>query len=112
MNRVVYDSDHGRMTCPACQRPISRCKCEQATPVADDGIVRIRREVRRGKPTTVVIGVPLAEPDLRVLAKALKKKCSSGGSAKDGQIELQGDHRDLMVRELAARGYTVKLAGG
>ncbi|HIE69955.1 MAG TPA: hypothetical protein EYP98_07145 [Planctomycetes bacterium] len=112
MNRVVYDSDHGRMTCPTCQLPVSRCKCEQAAPVDGDGIVRIRREVRRGKPMTVVIGLPLAEPDLRLLAKALKKKCSSGGSAKHGQIEVQGDHRDVLVRELEARGYTVKLAGG
>lgn len=112
MNRVVYDSDHGRLNCATCQRPVSRCNCTQATPVASDGIVRIRREVRRGKPMTVVIGLPLAESDLRVLAKALKKKCSSGGSTKDGQIEVQGDHRDILVRELEARGYTTRLAGG
>ena len=112
MNRVVYDSDHGRMMCPQCQRTVSRCQCEPVAPAAGDGIVRVRREVRHGKPMTVVIGLPLTEPDLRELAKALKKKCSSGGSVKDGQIEVQGEHRDGLVRELEARGYTVKLAGG
>ncbi|MFT4844372.1 MAG: translation initiation factor 1 [Planctomycetota bacterium] len=113
MNRIVYDSDFGRTTCPACQRPVSRCKCPQQTePDAGDGIVRIRREVRRGKPTTVIFGLPLAEPELRALAKTLKKKCGGGGSAKLGQIEIQGDQRDLLVRELEQRGYTVKLAGG
>jgi translation initiation factor 1 len=92
---------------------VSRCKCPQQTqPDAGDGIVRIRREVRRGKPTTVVIGLPLAEPELRALAKDLKKKCGTGGSAKQGQIEIQGDQRDVLVRELEERGYKVKLAGG
>ena len=70
------------------------------------------REVRRGKPTTVVFGLPLTDPDLRALAKDLKKKCGTGGSAKQGQIEIQGDQRDLLVRELEDRGYVVKLAGG
>ena len=113
MNRIVYDSDFGRTTCPTCQRPVSRCKCpEQSEPDAGDGIVRIRREVRRGKPTTVIFGLPLGETELRALAKDLKKKCGTGGSAKLGQIEIQGDKRDLLVSELEGRGYTVKLAGG
>ena len=112
MNRIVYDSDLGRTNCPACQRPVSRCKCTKAEPVTGDGIVRIRRELRRGKPTTVVMGIPLTDPELRELAKALKKKCSTGGSVKQGTIEIQGDQRDVLVRELEARGYTVKLAGG
>ena len=72
----------------------------------------MRREVRRGKPMTVILGLALTDPQLKDLAKALKKKCSSGGSAKDGQIEIQGDHRDLLLRELEARGHSVKLAGG
>jgi len=112
MNRIVYDSDFGRTTCPTCQRPVSRCKCSQAQPPATDGIVRIRREVRRGKPMTVIAGLPLTEAELRELAATFKKKCGTGGSAKEGQIEIQGDQRELLQRELAARGYTVKLAGG
>ena len=61
---------------------------------------------------TVVAGLPLAEAELRDLAAVLKKKCGSGGSVKDGQIEIQGDHRDLLQRELEQRGHKVKRAGG
>lgn len=74
--------------------------------------MRVRREVRRGKPVTVIAGLPLSVAELRELAKVLKKKCGTGGSAKDGQIEIQGDHRELLTDELRARDYRVKLAGG
>ena len=117
VNRIVYDSDFGRTNCEVCQRPVARCKCPQLPPSAQasgsrDGIVRMRREVRRGKPTTVIVGLPLSDVELRDLAATLKRKCGSGGSAKDGQIEIQGDHRSLLQSELEARGYRVKLAGG
>jgi len=76
--------------------------------------VRVRREVkgRRGKTVTTISGVPLPADALRALAAELKRRCGTGGSAKDGVIEIQGDHRDALVEELEARGYTVKLAGG
>ena len=61
---------------------------------------------------TVVIGLPMTEIELRDFAKILKKKCSTGGSAKDGFIELQGDHREFLIQELEGRDYKVKLAGG
>jgi translation initiation factor 1 len=79
-----------------------------------DGIVRVKREVagRRGKPVTTVHGVPLDSDRLKVLAGDLKRRCGSGGSAKDGVIEIQGDHRDVVIAELEGRGYTVKRAGG
>ena len=74
----------------------------------------MRREVRgrRGKTVTTISGVPLPEPELRELAGELKRTCGTGGSAKAGEIEIQGDHRDRLAQELKARGYTVKLAGG
>jgi translation initiation factor 1 len=114
--RTVYSSHAGRI-CPACQRPVERCACrkgrERAAP-AGDGVVRVRREIagRRGKPVTTIAGVPLAEADLRELASELKRICGSGGSVKDGVIEIQGDHRDAIVPLLEARGFRVKLAGG
>jgi translation initiation factor 1 len=76
--------------------------------------VRVRRETqgRKGKTVTTVSGVPLADDALRALAGELKRRCGTGGSAKDGVIEIQGDHRDVLVAELEARGYTVKRAGG
>ncbi|MEX2319890.1 MAG: hypothetical protein WD668_00965, partial [Saccharospirillum sp.] len=57
-------------------------------------------------------GISLAEKDLKALAKKLKAKCGTGGTVKDGVIEIQGDQRDLLVTELSQQGYTVKRAGG
>jgi translation initiation factor 1 len=112
--RIVYSSAHGRM-CPGCGRKLAECRCA-ARPRADrgDGIVRVRREVkgRNGKTVTTISGLGLAEDALRALAGELKRRCGTGGSAKEGVIEIQGDHRDALVAELESRGYTVKLAGG
>lgn len=78
------------------------------------GRVKVRRETagRRGKTVTTISDVPLADDGLRELAGRLKKRCGVGGSAKDGRIELQGDHRDTVVALLRADGYDVVLAGG
>jgi translation initiation factor 1 len=67
---------------------------------------------RRGKGVTVIKGVPLDAAALVDLGKQLKTVCGSGGTAKDGIIEIQGDHRELVVQKLAARGWVVKRAGG
>jgi translation initiation factor 1 len=76
--------------------------------------VRVKREVagRRGKGVTTVYDLPLGDAELRALAGRLKKRCGVGGSAKDGVIELQGDHRDVVVEVLRAEGYDAVLAGG
>jgi len=78
------------------------------------GRVKVRRETagRRGKAVTTVTGVPLDDAGLRELAGRLKKRCGVGGSAKDGAIELQGDHREVVVEILRGEGYEVVLAGG
>ncbi|MEA2195409.1 MAG: translation initiation factor 1 [Solirubrobacteraceae bacterium] len=78
------------------------------------GPVKVRRETagRRGKAVTTVSGVPLDDAALRELAGRLKKRCGVGGAAKDGVIELQGDHRTVVVELLRAEGYQVVLAGG
>ncbi|MGE5293899.1 MAG: translation initiation factor Sui1 [Solirubrobacterales bacterium] len=111
---IVYSTEHGRM-CPGCGKPIAECVCRKATAIPQgDGIVRVSRDVkgRRGKTMTVVTGVLLDEPGLQKLATELKRRCGAGGTVKDGVIEIQGDHRDLVVAELTKRGYTVKRAGG
>ena len=76
--------------------------------------MRIRRETkgRKGKGVTTVSGVNLAEAELKTLAKLLKQTCSTGGTVKDGVIEIQGDHRQILKTELEKRGHQVKLAGG
>jgi translation initiation factor 1 len=61
---------------------------------------------------TVITGVPLAGEELARFATELKKRCGSGGTLKGGTIEIQGDHRDQLVAELAQRGWKVKKAGG
>lgn len=81
---------------------------------AAGGRVKVRRETagRRGKTATTVSNVPVSDDELRALAGRLKKRCGVGGSAKDGTIEIQGDHRDLIVQLLRAEGFDVVLAGG
>jgi len=111
---LVYSTEAGAM-CPACGRPAVACTCKRhkAAP-ARDGIVRVGRETkgRKGKGVTVITGVPLAAAELAQLATRLKRRCGSGGTVKDGVIEIQGDHRDLVVGELQKEGWTVKRAGG
>jgi len=113
-HRLVYSSDSGRI-CPDCSRPVNNCVCrKKSSQPPGDGIVRIRRESkgRGGKTVTVISGIPLPEAGLKEVAKLLKKRCGTGGTIRDGVIEIQGDHREILLAELAARGYQVKLAGG
>jgi translation initiation factor 1 len=79
-----------------------------------DGVVRVSRQTkgRKGKGVTLVTGVPLAGEELKTLAKKLKQRCGSGGTVKDGVIEIQGDHRDVVVKELSEHSWVVKKAGG
>jgi translation initiation factor 1 len=76
--------------------------------------VRVGREVagRGGKGVSVVTGLPLPLAQLEALAATLKKSCGAGGAAKDGRIEIQGDHRDRLVAELCRLGYDAKRSGG
>jgi translation initiation factor 1 len=76
--------------------------------------VRVGREVagRGGKGVSVITGLPLSEAALAALAAQLKKSCGAGGVAKDGRIEIQGDHRDRLVAELIKLGYDAKRSGG
>lgn len=79
-----------------------------------NGNVRVARETkgRAGKGVTVITGVPVTAAELDRLATQLKKRCGSGGTVKDGTIEIQGDHRDTIVTELVGLGYRARRAGG
>lgn len=110
---LVYSTDSGRM-CPACRKAIALCTCATRSVPASDGIVRVSRETkgRGGKAVTVVKGLALDDAALDKLAKQLKAVCGSGGTVKDGVVEVQGDHCDKVVGVLVAQGYKVKRAGG
>jgi len=113
-SRPVYSTSHGSL-CRECGRGAGLCICKRPAPrPKGDGIVRVSRESkgRAGKGVTLVTGLPLDDDALAKLAGELKKRCGSGGTVKDGVIEIQGEQRDLLVAELARRGFTVKKAGG
>lgn len=111
---LVYSTDGGRM-CPACRKPVADCTCGQPKALgSSDGIVRVSRETkgRAGKGVTLIRGLALEPAALAELGKRLKAACGTGGTVKDGVIELQGDHRDAMAETLVKQGWTVKRAGG
>jgi translation initiation factor 1 len=116
--RLVYSTGPGRL-CPECARPLADCRCRRSKPAQapvpkGDGVVRVGRETkgRKGKGVTVVTGLPLAGAALDELATRLKKRCGSGGTVREGAIEIQGDQRDAIVAELEKLGWRPKRAGG
>jgi translation initiation factor 1 len=116
---LVYSTETGRM-CPTCRQPVSLCKCPSAKQAATtinaptDGVVRVQRETkgRGGKSVTVVKGLALDAAQLLALAKQLKAACGSGGTVKEGVIEVQGDHVEAVMAALQKQGHRVKRAGG
>jgi translation initiation factor 1 len=110
---LVYSTELGR-ACPDCRRSLTECRCrEQSTRIMGDGQVRVGRASKRrgGKVVTLVSGLPVTAAELAVLAARLKKHCGTGGTVKEGVIEIQGEHRDTVVAELIALGYKAKRAG-
>ena len=111
---LVYSTEGGRM-CPACRKPFAHCTCRAAAPgPAGDGVVRVSRETkgRGGKGVTLIKGVPLDTEALARLGKQLRSTCGTGGTVKDGAIELQGDHCERVIEALKARGWQVRRSGG
>ncbi len=113
---IVYSTGSGRM-CPGCRRPVAQCVCKTAGGKAlrsHAGTVRVSRQTqgRAGRGVTLITGLALAAPELERLATELKRRCASGGTVRDGAIEIQGEHRDTVVAELARRGIAAKRSGG
>ena len=105
-SKLVYSTESGKI--------LPEKKNSQQTSPPQDGIVRLMRQTkgRKGKGVTLISGLPLAGKELKNLAKSLKQKCGCGGAVKNGIVEIQGDHRDSLEKELADLGYKVKRAGG
>ncbi len=110
---LVYSTESpGTSFAPKGAKKKGRAQKQSSLP--KDGVVRLMRETkgRKGKGVTLIYGLPLTGADLKKLAKSLKQRCGGGGSIKNGVVEIQGDHRDLLEQELRSLGYTVKQAGG
>jgi translation initiation factor 1 len=113
-SRLVYSTDAGRM-CPDCGKAIAACVCKKTnTRPASSGGVRVSRQTkgRGGKTVTRVEGVPLDDDALMQLGKQLRSICGSGGTVKDGVIEVQGDHCDKVIEALKQLGFAPKRSGG
>jgi translation initiation factor 1 len=115
---LVYSTQDGRM-CAQCGAAIAQCRCKKARTDGvqgspSDGQVRVSRETkgRGGKAVSLVKGLPLEGEALVALAKQLKASCGSGGTVKEGVIEIQGDHVDRLVELLKTHGFKAKRAGG
>ena len=113
--RLVYSTETGRI-CPDCGKPLADCICKTAakTKPAGDGNVKVSRESkgRGGKTVTLVKGLALDAMALALLGKQLRGACGSGGTVKDGVIEIQGDHCDLVMETLKKQGHNPKRTGG
>lgn len=113
LGALVYSTDHGRM-CPTCRQPLARCACKASDPPAGNGAVRVSRQTkgRGGKAVTAITGLALSGEALAQLGKQLKTLCGSGGTVKDGVIEIQGDHVERVVDALKKSGHAAKRSGG
>ncbi len=112
---LVYSTDGGRM-CPECRQPMTACVCVSGSGAIPkgDGVARVTRETkgRGGKSVTVIKGLSLDAVSLAALGKQLRAACGSGGTVKDGVIEVQGDHCERVMEALAKHGHRAKRSGG
>jgi translation initiation factor 1 len=99
--------------CPKCRQSVGSCTCSKKKEVSRNITVRVGRETkgRRGKGVTTISDLQLDEIGLTELAGKLKQRLGTGGTTKDGRIEIQGDQRDRLVTELEGMGYRVKRVG-
>ena len=107
--------DWRKLLCPKCHQLKTTCTCKsEPSAPSKSTVVRVGRETkgRRGKGVTIISDLPLDGNGLTELATKLKTRLGTGGTVKDGRIEIQGDHRDRIVQELEGMGYRAKRAGG
>lgn len=110
-SHLVYSTGRGRI-CPECNKPVSECpgKHAKSTVPRGNGVVRICLDTkgRKGKDVTLVSGILSSDDGLEKIGRQLKQKCGAGGTVKEGVVEIQGDHRNLIAAELAKQGFRTK----
>lgn len=111
---VVYSTDSAAAKrCPRCGSYPCRCPMPKSLPPEQQtACIRREKKGRKGKTVTVIMELQLTPADMKALGKQLKKKCGTGGAVKDGNIEIQGDHREKVADELRKMGYETKFVGG
>ena len=112
-NPTVYSTEQGKI-CPGCDKAIKQCTCRKQTLPSVDGNVRVSRETkgRKGKGVTLIKGLNMNAATLALMSKKLKVMCGSGGTVKEGVIEIQGDHIERKPDYLKKQGVRAKRAGG
>lgn len=110
---TVYSTDPDRQPCMRCKRYPCQCPKTVSLPPAQQ-TAAIQRETkgRGGKTVTVIRNLQLTLDDLKALAAQLKQTCGTGGTVKEGMIEIQGDHREKVAEKLRSLGYKTKFTGG
>jgi len=108
-SKLVYSTEHA---VPRKEKRANRNPTTAAAPAKRRTIVRLDRKCRGGKSVTVIEGLPLLDEDSEKLLKQLKAKLGTGGTVKNGTLEIQGDHCNAVLAELSRIGYLPKRSGG
>jgi len=111
---IVYSTDPNfSRRCPRCQSDPCRCPRPKSLPPQQQVAAISRdRKGRGGKTVTLIRELQLTPDDMKALARELKQVCGTGGTVKEGVIEIQGDHRTQIAERLKSMGYRTKFVGG
>ncbi len=110
---TVYSTDPDfSQRCPRCGHFPCTCPRREIAPAQQTAAIHVEKKGRGGKKVCVVRGLDLAPDDLKALAKDLKQTCGTGGTVKEGVIEIQGDQREKIATRLRELGYKTKFVGG
>jgi translation initiation factor 1 len=108
-SKLVYSTDQ---PVPRKEKPLKRHSQAEARPAQQKLTVRLERKSRGGKSVTVIEGLQLTQIERETLLKQLKAKLGTGGTVKDTNLEIQGDHREALIHALEKTGYRPKRSGG
>ena len=112
--RLVFSTE-GDNRCKNCERVLKKCQCLPISLLKESTNTTIKvqyeRKGRKGNGVSVIKNLALPIDEIKALTKELKVKCGSGGSIKNLQIEIQGDHRDKIKTFLESKQYKVKISG-